>query len=465
MSAFQDLIDAKGRPISQRDLYLSMGVNTAAGSLGAVWLAMTYGMPLTMYMQAIGASGVAIGTVSTVRLLAMAAQIPGALASEGLASRKPFWCGCALVHRMIWFALAAMALWGSPSSSWLPLAILAAVCASEALGNAAVAPWYSWMAELIPLPITGRFWGVRQSVITAAYLAGLVLAGQILDAARHPGSGYAPGRGFAIVFGIAASIGVTDIIVHLFVREPRPDQSAYDGAILRRILAPFASRNFRFLTLSLAAWNFGLAMITGFGLVYLKRDFGSTYSQLAALTVASALGAIVTSFAFGELIDRIGARNLGVLLYLSTPLPLAPWLFINYSTVHIGPFAFPQSIALLCASGIVTGAIYAAVTLCQIRLASELSAPKGRTMFIAVHWSFVGLLSALGPIVGGLVMDRFPKHSGLTILSGLPLSFLHAQLFLFVLLVWLVALPLLLAIRIPAPGAKNKPLKAEPVPG
>jgi hypothetical protein len=168
------------------------------------------------------------------------------------------------------------------------------------------------------------------------------------------------------------------------------------------------------------------------------------------------LGAIITGYGFGEIIDRIGARRLGSVLYFVTPLPLIPWLFVNHATLRLGPFLFPQSIALLSLAGILSGGICSAVGLCQLRLASELSAPRGRTMSMAVHWSFVGLLSALGPTAGGLVMDRFPAHLHLTIPSGLPFSFYDAQLIFFTLLIWLVALPLLLAIR---PAAPARPFK------
>ncbi len=457
MSAVQELIDSKGRPISRRDLLVAMGFNTAAGTLGNGWFAMTYGMPLIMFMQAIGASGVVIGLVTTVRLLAISAQIPAALATEHLDSRKPFWSRYALVHRSLWFGVAALACWCPPHERWLPIAIVTLVGASETLGNASAAPWLSWMADLIPLRIAGRFWGIRQSIITTAYLAGLVLAGQILDATSV--SGEARPRGFAIVFAIASCLGVGDILVHFLVREPRPTPSLPGVAMHRRILAPFASRDFRLLTLSLGAWNFGLYMVNAFALVYLKRDFGVSYSQLAALSIAAALGAIVTGYGIGEIMDRIGTRLLGIILFFATPLPLAPWLFIDHSTVAAGPFRFPQSIAILSIAGIVSGAIYSAVILCQYRLASELSAPRGRTMFMAVHWAFVGIVSALGPIAGGLVMDHFPSPARLhlSIASGLPFSFYHAQLFVFTALSWFVALPLLVSIERPPDPALSPP--------
>jgi predicted MFS family arabinose efflux permease len=311
------------------------------------------------------------------------------------------------------------------------------------------------MADLIPLPIAGRFWGIRQSVSTATSLAGLVLAGQILDATRDPLTGEARPRGFAIVFAIAACLGVADIIVHHFVREPRAVPSPPGGAYHRRILAPFADPNFRWLTLSLGIWNFGFSMTTAFGLVYLKRDFGVTYSQLAALTIAAALGTIVTGYFFGEIMDRIGTRRLCAILLFATPLSMLPWFWVDRSIVSAGPFQFPQSIALLCAAGIVSGAVSSAILLCQLRLAAELSSPLGRTMSMAVHWSFVGLLGAIGPVVGGFVMDHFPRLH-LLIPSGLPFSFFHAQLLLVTALLWFVAVPLLLAVRPPGPIKKNR---------
>ena len=449
MPAFEELTDAMGRRISPRDRYVAMGINTVAASFGSVWLAMTFGMPLIMFLQAIGASGVVIGFVTTVRLVAVSAQIPAALASENLRSRKRFWSRFALVHRFLWFAVAAMAFWSAPTRWWLPIGIVALVGTSEVLGNASTAPWLSWMADLIPLPIAGRFWGIRQSVSTATSLGGLVLAGQILDATRDPMTGEARPRGFAIVFAIAACLGVADIIVHHFVREPKPVPSPHGGAVHQRILAPMGNRDFRLLTFSLGVWNFGLSMTTAFALVYLKRDFGVTYSQLAALSIAAALGAVITGYWAGEVMDRIGARRLGAILFFATPIALAPWLMVNHGSVTVGPLVFPQSVAILCVAGVIGGAISSAILLCQLRLAAELFPPQGRTMAMAVHWSFVGLLGALGPTVGGLVMDYFPSPARLRYLvipSGLPFSFYHAQLILFTLLLWLVALPLLLAI-------------------
>ncbi|HEX4085048.1 MAG TPA: MFS transporter [Chthoniobacteraceae bacterium] len=445
MSAYPELIDVRGRAISRRDLLASMGVNTLAASFGNTWVAMTYGMPLVMFLQAIGASGLVIGLVNTARLLAVSALIPAALIAENLGIRKPFWSLCALSQRFAWFLLPLMALHAFPLRDWMPAAVIALVAWSEIAGNASLAPWLSWMADLIPLHISGRFWGIRQSISTAATLAGLVLAGQILDA--NTAGGHASAHGFAIVFTIAACFGVSDILTHFFVREPRAERIEKALAVHRRILAPLSNRGLRLLCLSLGVYNFGASMVVAFSLVYLKRDFDVTYSQLASLSIAAAIGNILTGYLFGGIMDRMGARRFGAILLAASPLPLAPWWFINHGIVAFGPFRFPQCIALLAAASVVNGAITNGIGVVQLRMAAELAPPKGRTMSMAFLWSSVGLLGALGPTVGGIIMDRFPSHPSFHICSGLPFSFYHVQMIVFTAILLAAALPLLLAIQ------------------
>jgi MFS family permease len=452
MSPPTHLIDTHDRRISNQDLRKAMRINIAAGSLGVLWFSLTFGMPLTMFMNAIGASGVLIGMITTVRLLVMTVQIPAAVISENLGSRKKFWGPLALVHRSIWLVVAAMAFYWVPGQQWLPVAVIAVVGFSEFLGNAGAAPWFSWMADLIPAKSSGRFWGIRQSFTTMASLAGMALAGWILDLCRHPGSGTVDTKGFAVVFGLAAAAGMSDIIVHRWVKEPRPAPTERRHSYAKRIFAPLRNRNFLLLTLALGAWNFGCAMITPFGVVYLKRDFHSTYSELASLAIAGSLGAIFTSYIFGHLIDRFGARLCAALLFLASPLTGLAWFFINVSSIRIGSLLIPQAIALLCAASLVAGSLFSAVALCQMRLAALLSNPHGRTMSMAMHWSLIGLLAAPGSFVGGAIMDWFTAHPVLFLLPGkINFSFYHALLLAFLVTTWCIALPLLLSIRMPVP--------------
>lgn len=449
------LIDIAGRRITDRDLERAMNINILAGSLGMIWLAMTFVMPLTMFMEAIGASGVLIGLITTVRLVGMAVQIPAALVSERFVSRKKFWAPLAIVHRCLWFVIAVFAYLWSPEKWWVPLAVVAMVGLSDLLGNAGAASWFSWMVDLIPDRQSGRFWGRRQSIITAFSLCGMALAGRLLDLTRTPHSSTAAAHGFGLVFGIAAAIGVVDIVVHLWVKEPRAAVAERHLPIVQRVLTPLKNRDFLRLTLALAAWNFGAALITTFSVVVLKRDFHATYSQLAWIAIAASLGSVATSSVFGALVDHIGARVFCAMLFIAAPLTSFVWFFMTDANLTIaipglGAFQFTQGILLQYVAGFFTGSVFSAIGITQMRLVALLSQATGRTTAMAVHWSVIGLLAGLGPVAGGAIMDWFANHPVRFVFpGGTHFSFFHLLVLIFAVLVWCVALPLLLSIRTP----------------
>lgn len=452
------LLDVDGHRITSLQVQRAMRINIAAGSVGMLWMAMSVAMPLTMFMEAIGASGVLIGALMMVRQTAMAAQIPSALFAEHLGSRKRFWASLTLVHRALWFGIAGLALCWKPGAWWLPLAVICLVGFSDLLSNAGAASWYSWMAELIPAKTAGSFWGRRQSIVTAASLIGTCLAGRILDQFRLPGAGHimqiSP-KGFALVFAIAAICGITDIIVHMWVVEPKPMPVQAEAGVMKRLLAPLRDRDFRHLILSMSAWAFGGSMLGPFSIVYFKRYFPVTYSDVATIAVAGALGSVVTSSFFGALVDRLGARVVCAIMMILAPLTALTWFFVDASFVvfhlpWIGSWAVPQVVVLQSIGTFLGGSIFSAVGPCQMRLAAALSNNTGRTMSMAVHWSIVGLIASLGSLMGGWLMDWFCVHPLFSAFpNGTAFSGLHVIIVLTALVMWFVACPLVLSIRTP----------------
>lgn len=427
-----------------------MRISVFAGCLGMLWMSLSVGLPLTMFMEALGASGVMIGLIATVRLLSMAAQIPGAMLSDHLGSRKRVWASLAVIHRALWIVPAVLALVWTPGQAWVPVAVVVAIALSELLGNASGAPWISWMTDLVPSKTSGRFWGARQSIVMAASLAGLWLAGFVLDLYRQEGTGKMDLPGFAVVFGLAALLGIADVVSHLWVREPMQKPADRATSQLNRMLAPLQNRDFRQLTLAIGIWNTGFAMVATFGIVYLKKDFALSYSELAALTIAGAVGSVVASYFVGKLIDRLGARISAALLFLTAPLTMLGYFFINGSRIRFGDFEVSQVTLVIFLISILGGALFSAIGLCQLRLIGMLSNPSGRTMWMAVHSCLVGLMAALGPVLGGFVMDWFGAHPwNFAIPGGSPFSFYHAQILIFFFTAWAIALPLLLSTRTP----------------
>lgn len=414
-----------------------------------LWMSLSVGLPLTMFMEALGASGVLIGLITAVRLTSMAAQIPGAMLAEAMGSRKRVWAALALSHRALWFIPAGLALVAHTGEPWIPVVVVLAVTLSELLGNASGAPWLSWMTDLIPGRSSGKFWGNRQSVITAVSLGGLWLAGFLLDSydGRQQSASLA---GFAVVFALAAVLGLLDIIIHLGVPEPARAVVQKGTSIWGRLLAPVRSEAFRRLTLAVGVWSFGFAMVGTFGIVYLKKEFGLSYSELAALTVAGAVGSVVSSYFLGRLIDRVGSRISAGLLFLTAPLSMLGYFFIGEGFYEFAGYKVSSVTFVIFLTSIAGGALFSGVGLCQIRLLGVLSEASGRTMWMAVHACLIGLLAALGPLAGGVVMDWFTAHPiGWDLPGGIEFSFYHVQILIFLVVAWGVALPVLLSVRMP----------------
>jgi len=117
-----------------------MRLGIFAGCLGMLWMSLSVGLPLTMFMEALGASGVLIGLIATVRLTSMAAQIPGAMLAEAMGVAQAGLGGPGA------FASRALVCAGGPVSGGAHRRAMdscgggCGVALSELLGNASGAP-------------------------------------------------------------------------------------------------------------------------------------------------------------------------------------------------------------------------------------------------------------------------------------------------------------------------------------
>ncbi len=438
--------------LSEPELLRAMRLNITAGSVGMIWVAVAYGMPLPLFMEAIGASGQQLGAVGALRQLAMLGQIPAALFVERMARRKPFWARACALHRMMWAIPALLPLLLPGRIAWYPIAIIVALALSDMLANLGAASWMSWMADLLPAERSGRFWGVRQSIFSVVLIGAFIFFGKVLD--RFPAGGGL--GGFSLVFGIGALAGLGDVVIHWWVHEPAPLPHPRSEPVWERIAAPLRDPAFRRLTFALGAWSFATAMpgiangLPGFfNVVYLKRSFGATYSQASLLLVASAFGSILCAQRIGHLIDRHGARRVAVWLMLAGSAVSLAWFFVSptmvkFSLPLLGVQSIPQAVLLMSAASVPIGGFYAGVLLCQYRLSQIHTSPEGRTVTMAVHWSLVGLMASTGPMLAGFIKDHFPAAlSRIALPGGAPLSYFQIIILLQMVIIWCVAAPLL----------------------
>ena len=447
------LQDTKGRPITAARVRRGLRINMGVGALGMVWFALALGMPLTMFMERLGARDVTIGMVVTVQWLAMVMQIPSALVAERLANRKRYWGILATLHRLLWFLpplIPALFPSGGSMAGW---AMLALVTASSLLAHASAAPWFSWMADLIPERQRNRFWARRQSLTQGAFLVAMGFGGWILDRYSGPDAAGAGFLGFRIVFVLAAVAGVADILIHLLVPEPSPAPAALGEGLSKRLRKPFADPDFLWLTLAFGAWSFGLGLIGSFGFLYLRRTFHASYTHLAAFTVCAALGTVVASPLWGKVMDHVGERTFALGMFAVAPLFGLQWFLLptgslSFGLPLLGAVSIPAAVLQVCVVGILSGGFYTGAPLAQMVLTSAVTKKEGRTLAMAMHWTLVGALGAAGPAVGGWIMDWTANHPmPWQLPTGPPLAGFHVLVLAHMLISWLIALPLLARTR------------------
>lgn len=442
-----------GTPLTDAEIKRGLRVNIIAGSAGAIWMNIAGGMPMTMLMNAIGASGVMIGLTSTVGQLAMVLQVFSALVAERLPSRKTYWCVVVLLHRLLWFVPGLLPLFVPADTPWMTTAIISVLVVSSILAQLGTAPWWSWMAELVPAQSRASFWGRRHSIASAIGLAGMLGAGWILDFYNDPSQPRQVLIGFAIVFTAAAVLGVADILIHLWVPEPRASGTLSKGNLLERLIQPLRNRDFLWLTLSMGVWTFGVGLVAQMGFVYLNRVFHIGYSAMSAFVISGMIGASMAGFLWSYVMDRVGARNFGAVMMLVAPLLGTAWFFMLNTTVTIDlpilpPMTMAQPILILLVVNVFGGLFYSGVGLAQVSLIAALMPANGRTMAMAVHWSAVGALGAMGPLVAGKITDWVTAHPIHWVMpTGTTFGFFHILILLQIAIVWLVAVRMLLAVK------------------
>ncbi len=429
---------------SKTEIDQSLRNSILAGAAGVFFFMIVQNGPIPLMLEKLGAGGIAIGLTATLFQLGMLAQIPAAFLTEKMRSRKPFWAITTITARAT-IAIPGIYLLLFPEQAgvniWLTLAAIGIFSFIAQMGGPC---WFSWMADLVPSEARAAFWSKRQGVSMMSSVISVALTGWFLD--LFPDASLT-GFGWLLIF--ASFMGIMDIVIHWFVVEPPQKPANRALSVGSRILQPLKNRDFLFFTLAMCIWFFGLGFFGPFLNVYLKTTFGITYTHLSSIQLAGMISSVISSFLGGRLINKVGLRTYGLAMVISAPFFSSVWFFLNGNTTGLLPIlgVVPQPVMLLCLSSLIAGGIYAAVGMLQLNLLSALAPKEGRTMAMAVHWSLVGSLSALGPLAGGWIKDFISANPVEIILhGGTRFSYFHTILIIHALLIWAIMLPLLIRI-------------------
>jgi len=411
-------LDTAGRPITPVRLRRAMRLNIAAGAMGMAWCAACApGAILEVFVKnQLGASATTLGLLVAITQLAMPLQLAAIFIFGRLKTRKGFWVGALVIHRLLAFAQAGVAVYAAQrGDKELGVAILmVAVAGSWILMCLSTPGWWSWISDLIPENIRGTFFGRRSAIIhllTMFWFFGIQVALDKAAAADSTALFYT----YAAVFGVGGLLGVLDILLHIRIPEPRKHKDEPQVG-WRQFVQPLKSRNFMTFSIAIGLWTFSVGVLGPFVAPYITAadQIGAPYTWLGIMFVITQVTWIFTGTQWGVVMDRFGRKPAVLLGALH---PLVAWVGYFFLTPNNYTFILPVTALVV---GILGPGYWVGISTLMLTLAPQ----RNRTAFIAWHAALVGLIAAAGPIVGGLLNDALLGFHA-TIPGGFTLGNFH----------------------------------------
>ena len=183
-------------------------------TFGMAFASITNGPALTGFAQALGANDFFYGVMKALPVLGGTMQLFASWVIEKTCVRKKWYVIFGIIQRILWMVIAAVPWFIPMNPSMLRLWTVTMLVTLSAISAAFVnVGFFSWMSELIPNNIRGRFLAIRSSISTIAGICGALIAGWVLDNVNGM-------NGYSIVFSFASVCGIIDIVIFLRINEP-----------------------------------------------------------------------------------------------------------------------------------------------------------------------------------------------------------------------------------------------------
>jgi MFS family permease len=334
-----------------------------------------------------GASDFEIGLLVAIPFVAQAAQLLSAYLVDRTGKRKAVIVWGVAVGRLIWLPIIPLLFL---TGDWRLYILLGLVVFSNICVMIATPGWLSWMADLVPEQIRGRYFGSRNAAVSAATIIATISGGLILDRLRN--AGHEQG-GFAIIIAIAC-LGAT---IALFLLNKLPDISSeiFNHRIdLSLILEPLRDKNYRFLMKVFFVWNIAIGISAAFFVPHMLNNLGMNFTQISIYLSTSALVAILLYKPWGVIIDKFGSKP--VIAFCSFGIVLIPLIWWLPRPDFLWIFAF---------EAIYTGALWTGFNLAIFNIPIANSPKDKRIVYLAMFSVVTGLGFFIASIIGGALAE------------------------------------------------------------
>jgi len=297
----------------------------------------------------------------------------------------------------------------TPLTIWVFIGGFSIISLSSAITGVA---WNSWMQEVVPARLRGKYFGTRNRLLYVSMIAFLLSVSGLL--ALMNGSLVA----YLVLFGIAILLRVYSVLSQQRMVTPvshhhsgpqLPWQEQVRNVRKDRMLV-------RFIGFA-ALMGFTINLFGPFFPVFMYEQLHITVAKANWILLFGPLGAAVSFPAWGRLLDRYG--NIPVMI-----VALALWQLFNL----IWCFITLENTWLLYVVATTGGLFSAGYGIGVFNLMLKLTPPNSRTMGIALFVSLSCLAAAMGPPLGGYLIG-WAKNQGYNPLTVYHVAFAFAPVF------------------------------------
>ncbi|MDZ8052036.1 MAG: MFS transporter [Aulosira sp. ZfuVER01] len=420
--------------ISKQATRTSLKASTIDGVFATIFSNITGGVLLVNFLLELGASPVEIGLLSSIPLLVNFLQPLGAYLADRTSSRHWYTLAIFGPSRLLWLILVAGIVWFSSygtKSHQLVTWTLAIILITNILGALGGCAWFSWMAALVPPPLRGRYFGLRNSAASLANLLSVPVLGYAISA--WPGGGI---QGYGVLLFVGVIIGLISLACQFWMVDVNPQVYRSGKASSQHQENPDSPQpntfsilkdtNFLKFLLYFGVWTFAMNLSAPFFNLYMLKNLDLDLTTVTIYASLIAGANLVMLVLWGKLADKVGNRPL--LLLVGVLIAVTPLFWLGAGNDSLSVWIWLPLIHL------VSGGFGAAIDLCNSNIQMEMAPLDRPSQYFAIAAAVTGVSGGLGSATGGFLaqLDIIGGLSGLFALSAalrlialLPLIFVR----------------------------------------
>ncbi|MFW6306152.1 MAG: MFS transporter [Bacillota bacterium] len=391
------------------------------------------GVFLTGYAISLGVNYFAIGLLASLPLLSNIVQIFGSYLIDKLDNNRRFCIISIILHRIIWLMIiisptVLLKLGLFDLRLWIFVALMgvASICISISSVS-----WTSWMTDLIPQKVRGRFFTRRNTVSGIVSIATILLAGLFID--YWHGLSYNvnfQSYGFIYLFTIGTMAGIIGVFLLYKIRKPKKNSKQHRN-FFKNLKLPFKYISFRHFIIFSVCWGFSVSLASPFFSVYMIKIIEIPFTIIGLFGIISALSGIFAMRLLGKFINKYGPKPLLYFCSIGASIIPALWLF-----------ATPENYNIIWFINIFSGFFWSGIGIASSSMIMNLAPSEENAVSYAAFSFLTGISGAIAPIIGGYLATIF-NNVRLLNMTGLKLLFITSSI------LRLSTIPLLYRVRTP----------------